>query len=81
VFTADEEEYVIATTPEDAAAVYHETVGDDLVFDDGPATWTQLPDDRIFGIRLEEDDEYATKRTCAEWAQTLGRTYLGSADA
>ena len=78
VFTAEDEEFVIAASSEDAAAVHRECVGEDLVFceSEGPVTWEQLPDDKSF--TLNDEDEGRQTRTCGEWAKLRGRCYFAT---
>lgn len=75
VFTADNEEWVVAASPEDAAVVYA-SIGADPLED---VEWTQLPDDKpltLFGYEVDEEEKRTM--TCAEWVTRLGRCYLGS---
>lgn len=65
----DDEEYVIAASSEDAAAVMQETCGPVDVTD-----WLQMPDDRPFTVDLD-DGNGPVKKTCGEWA-TRGRGYF-----
>jgi len=78
VWTADDEEWVVATSPEDACAVYCAFIGcepskvtdpDDL---DGthPSDWTQVPDDKVFKLAEECPEHHpkgvACPRACGD---------------
>jgi hypothetical protein len=77
----DGEDWYIAASVEDCAAVYEEHVGEppDADFQE----FKQLPDDSKIRIVCDEngtpDDEgEAIERTCAEWAASQGRSFLCS---
>ncbi len=78
VFTADNEEWVIARDPEDADLVYEETVGEKYRPNGEPVMWTMLPSDRV--VKLDDEEEGLLSKTCAEWAKERGRGHLGSAN-
>jgi hypothetical protein len=84
VFTASEEEWVIAASSEDACAVYCATIGCEpsKAADDGgthPDDWEALPDDK--SLTRRDDDGGRQTMTCGEWARLEGRGYWGSASA
>ncbi len=66
----DDEEFVIAESPEDADAVVR-----DLKYDGPAMEWQQMPDDRPFTADLD-NGEGPVKRTCAEWCAARGRGYF-----
>jgi hypothetical protein len=80
VYSFDDSEYVIASSPEDARAVYAEANGEDAAksLDEAPGiVWRA----RLLAsqFRLKVDDTGTTEsKTCAEWAKLRGRSYLGS---
>ena len=67
VFT-DDEEFVIADSPEDADAVMR-----DLKYDGPAMPWTQMPDERPFTF---DDGQAIVKKTCGEWCAERGRGYF-----
>jgi hypothetical protein len=71
----DEEEFVIAASPEDADAVMR-----DMRYDGPPIAWWQMPDDRPFTYCPDNDEATAVKKTCAEWCAEKGRGYFCSAN-
>lgn len=81
VYTFDQEEWVVAESPEDAAKVYiEETKAAPLPIDDYPAEWRTLPNDKTITMRdVDGEGTGDVTKTCAEWAAG-GRRYLGSAN-
>lgn len=68
----DDEEFVIASSEADAAAVLREASNAVDV-----AIWFQLPDDRAFTY---DDGQSIVKKTCGEWAKERGRGYFCAAN-
>lgn len=68
----DDEEFVIAASPEDAVAVMREANGVADV-----ANWQQMPDDKPFTY---DDGLNIAKKTCGEWARERGRGYFCTAN-
>jgi hypothetical protein len=74
LFTASQEEWVVAHDPEDARDVYCEVVGskphegDPERADPGvhEAHWAQVPDDRSMTLRLECDHPHKPGAPCIE---------------
>lgn len=78
MFTAEDEEWYIASSPDDAAALYEQTVGEPLEFATGEAVeWTPLPPEKPFRFN---DNGHVTTKTCAEWVREKGRGYFASAN-
>ena len=73
VWTNDEE-YVIAATPDDADAVMRE-VGH-VMTDEEKGQFYRLPDDRPFTFCPDNDEASVVKKTCAEWCAEKGRGYF-----
>ena len=69
----DDEEYVIAADETDARAVFREN---DYMYPED-AELRQLPDDKLFPFRENEEDAEPVRKTCAEWANERGRGYFG----
>jgi hypothetical protein len=82
VFTADNEEWVVAASPEDAAEVYREYVGEYLGSAGAEAAtglrWQALPDEKPLTM-TDEDAGVETVMFCGGWS-IGGRRYLGSAN-
>jgi hypothetical protein len=76
VFTCDQEEWVVARDPEDAAAVFAETGAEALVDDGVAVPWTACNPARTI---TWNDDNQTGLTTFAELAKR-GRGYLGSAN-
>lgn len=86
VYTASEEEWVVAASPVDARDVYCAHIGcePDEAPDQGTAyggthtdDWEALPDEQTLKIY---DDETTHSKTCAGWVREHGRGYLCSAN-
>jgi hypothetical protein len=75
---SEDEEAVVAFSPEDAAAIYREMYGEDLAHDGEPAVWEALPNEEALTLRDENGN--TSTRTCAEWVQD-GRGHIGSTSA
>jgi hypothetical protein len=69
----DDEEFVIATSPEDADAVMRE-VG---ATPPQPAEWRQMNDAKPFTF---DDGVNIARKTCGEWARARGRGYFCTAN-
>ena len=70
------DEYMIAESAADARAVFAAATGEADPEDDDE--WTDLPDDHVLKINLDDDHGITTK-TCADWA-LQGRGVLCSMD-
>jgi hypothetical protein len=79
VWTAAEEEWVIAYSAEDAALVYAGT-GAEPMPEDIP--WTACADDKVFTFHDEDENgnRRETRKTMGEHAAERGRGYFGSAN-
>ena len=73
----DGEDTVIATSAEDAVAVYEDYCGKR---DDGADPFVRVPDHRVITIRSDDPDEpNEDERTAAQWVRKNGRGFLCSA--
>lgn len=81
VFANKVTDWVVATSPEDASAVWVEHCGlDGETYPEREhGAWSQLPDDKALVIRDEDHDQKITK-TAAEWAAHNGRGFLASTE-
>lgn len=80
IYSHDGTEFVIASSPEDAAAVYKEQCGEGAAraLDDAPGiAWKAHRGDSLFKLCEEEGGPFI-ERTCSEWDTLRGRCYLGS---
>lgn len=84
VFRGDDE-WVIASSWEDAWAVWRESTGESIedycdtteeVFN----FWKKCDDDQIMKIDVEGDFKTFESKTCAEWAKEIGRGILCALD-
>lgn len=76
----DSVDTVVATSPEDAMAVWAETCGLDYADESGRGVeaWTAIPDDKP--VRLYYPTEEAATLTAAEWCAEGGRGFWGSTE-
>lgn len=81
VYTAEGEEWVVAESAKDAAAVYEAHIGEPLTFGDGElGEWAECPPDKPFTVTdTNWDPPLKETHTFAEWAAIKGRGYLASA--
>ena len=68
VFSFDDEEFVVAESPEDAATVMSDETGERMPGPDYPGEWKQVSDDKKMRISLDAGAEPEQTKTCAEWA-------------
>lgn len=79
LWTAEQEEWCIAASAEDAAECYRQMAGEYLLWGEGePAEWTVEPPEKPFHFRNE--DGTITTKTSAEWVRERGRGYFASAN-
>jgi hypothetical protein len=78
MWTADDEEYCIAASAEDAAKCYEEQIGEPLegVSDDEPAEWTVCDPAREF--TYINGDDTRERKTMAQFVREHGRGYFAS---
>lgn len=74
MWTAGDEDFVIAADLADARAVMREQGGGHGLEDDA---YQRLPDDAVFPFAKEEDGP-TIKKTCAEWAAEHGRGHFAT---
>lgn len=86
VWTADHEEWCIATTAEEAGDAYEKGIGHRLGRDGEPAganwpdaEWTEEPAGKVFRYTPDDGSTWIAK-TCAEWAVTMPAGYFASAN-
>lgn len=79
VFTCDCGEWIVARSPEDAAAVWNEQCGGGFLIgaDDKPVTWVECAPDATMQWSEDEGPPY-TRKTFAELAKMNGRGHLAS---
>lgn len=82
VYVSDDD-WVIASSPEDAERVLNDACGTGDLEGEGPG-WRQVDDARKFplwikdGDLADEGEGEHVQHTAAEWCRILGRTYLGT---
>lgn len=79
VYTAEHQEYVIAGSPEDAAAVYAAAESAGVVHYDTwkPTAWEPCPTGDAFTFH---DNGHDYTASFGEWAERRGRGYFASAN-
>ena len=78
MFTADSEEFCIATSAEDAARCYEEAIGEPYMPDEKPVAWTEMAPGKMF--KFTHDDGRVEEKTRAQWVREHGRGYFASAN-
>ncbi len=79
VFTCDCDEWVVALSPEDAAAVWNEQCGGGFLLDgdEKPVVWEECPPSKTMNYS-EDESLPGVRKTFAELAKMNGRGYLAS---
>ena len=70
-------DWVIASSPEDAARVWEEHTSG-APYPEEYGTWRQLPDSDV--LPMNDEVEGHREMTCAKWASLNGRSFLGSTE-